>query len=131
MPTWSSWPGRWPRCGWPWARSPPATSCARSCAACSTSSRRPSAQKNQTSQRHQPADERADEEVLRQPVHLVLLLRRGELGPAQEALGGDHDRCGGEVAGQRQPEDEDPLQRTEQTAALEGARRTLEAAREV
>ena len=78
-----------------------------------------SAQQHQTSQRHQPADERADEEVLGQPVHPVLLVRRGQLGPAQQALGRDHDRGGGEVAGQPEPEDEDPLERTEQPAALE------------
>src|SRR4051794_1555466 len=38
-PTWSSWRARWPRCGWPSGRSRPATSCARSCARCSASSR--------------------------------------------------------------------------------------------
>ena len=59
----------------------------RSSSASSTNAPRPaprSAQQHQTSQRHQPADERADQEVLGQPVHAVLLGGRGQLGPAEQ-----------------------------------------------
>ena len=45
--------------------------------------------------------------------------REEELGEPEQALGRDHDRGRGDLSGQRQRQDEDPLHRAEQPPALE------------